>query len=459
MSGFSQFVGAVAGQVASRLIMNKVVDLGQREPGGYKVPPEIPGGVPVERQPAEAEGSRFKIPNWMFFTGYGALLWYAAKATAPVDMPDLGAEPESDLLFPSLKREITSFDIEDVATSDDPVEACLERSGWKLPRIDELRQSIFEKEQVDLFTTPEPLTRSEGELLDAIETCMQKLESQYGSLEAAGVACSVCDGDDPDLGAAEIKETREDWIARHEAPGQWRYMWQRPGEEPKQVSDNKAYHLNLSTAPGRMYLLRAISANAARKLIATGRFTPLERERRKSPKGKDTEPAFYPRQQSLSPEPEQLILLGDGDDLSAVQREMFDPEEQELTLYPGPTAPKHMQAKEGPDTFWFFIAKGFRKANLVTQDQIDSNPDWYFSAEKDKKGKLYQVEADTKVKALKKLHDQLKAAREYTKEYGRKENKFTPWFNPVESGGKGFRILPNIMAHPKTAKDRDLAAA
>lgn len=297
MSGFTQFVGGVAGQVASRLIMNKVATagLGQRQPG-YKLPIQVPEGAQVDRQPGEADKSRFKIPNWMFFTGYGALLWYAAKATAPMETPDLGAvqremfdpeqmeidyyaepepvpdqpelaqlyeyldnlkpgkaanvldacnwilgaenctseqidsiidlvkqegyfylddlrkaykgdeakipahrktrpEPEAELLFPSLKREITSLDVEDVATSDEPVEACLERAGWKLRRVDDLRQSIFEKQQADIFTTPKPLTRSEDELLEAIESCMQRLESQYGSLEAAGVGCSVCDGD------------------------------------------------------------------------------------------------------------------------------------------------------------------------------------------------------------------------------------------------------------------------
>ncbi len=209
MSGFSQFLGAVAGQVATRLILNKVgtQGLGQREPKPYVLPVIIPGGVDVDGQPPEGpvRSGRFTIPNWLFFTGYGALRWYAAKATTPViDLPDLGdPEPEGDMLFPTLKRELTHLDVQDVATSDDPVEACLERAGWKLDRVDALRQGIFDKEQVDIWKTPEPLTRSEGELLQAIETCMQGLEAQYGSLEAAGVGCSVCDGDDPDLGAVQ----------------------------------------------------------------------------------------------------------------------------------------------------------------------------------------------------------------------------------------------------------------
>lgn len=210
MSGFTQFLGAIAGQVASRVILNKVANVGlsqsrepAREPGAYQLPVVIPKGAEFDTLSAGIPSSRYKIPNWLFFTGYGALLWYAANATAPVDIPDLGDPgPEEALLFPGLKRELTQLDVEDISTSDDPVEACLERVGWKLDRIDELRQSIFEKEQVDLFTTPEPLTRSEGELLEAIETCMQRLEIQYGSLEAAGVVCSDC-GNDPDLGVVQ----------------------------------------------------------------------------------------------------------------------------------------------------------------------------------------------------------------------------------------------------------------
>lgn len=207
MSGFTQFIGIIAGQVASRAIINKVngaLSQGRepaREPGAYQRPIIVPKGAEFDTLAAALPSSRYKIPNWLFLTSYGALLWYAAKATA-VDIPDLGDPgPEAEpLLFPGVKRELTQLDVEDISTSDDPVEACLERAGWKLDRIDELRQSIFEKEQVDLFTTPEPLTRSEGELLEAIETCMQKLEIQYGSLEAAGVVCSDCGDDDTDLG-------------------------------------------------------------------------------------------------------------------------------------------------------------------------------------------------------------------------------------------------------------------
>lgn len=205
MSGFTQFLGSVAGQVASNVILKKVLDsrlLGEREPG-YKLPIIVPPGAEVEGSEREGGGpafpGRFKIPFWLFASGYGALLWYAARATAPLEMPDpdLGdPEPQPDLLFPALKRELTHLDVEDLATSDDPVEACLERAGWKLARIDELRESIFDKQQTDIFDEPEPLTRSEEELTDAIENCMQKLETQYGSLEAAGVGCPLCSDDE-----------------------------------------------------------------------------------------------------------------------------------------------------------------------------------------------------------------------------------------------------------------------
>ena len=354
MSALSQFLGNLAGQVAARAIIPRILGatgaVGRMEPGRYPHPEYgpviIPAGAEMDRPDAPAP-PRLQIATWAVFAAYGGLLWYAAKKTAPTpladlpeapEIPDLGDvgvtafEEETPLLFPGLKREL-DLESEDIATSDDPVLACLERAGWKLNRVEKLRESIFEKQQLDMFGKPlEDLTRSEEELLEAINTCLAFLEGKFGSLEAAGVACGECSGDDSDLGATQ----------------------------------------------------------------------------------------------------------------------------EELTLYPGPTAPKHMRAKEGPDTFWFFIAKGHRKANPVTQDQIDANPDWYLSAEKDKKGKLYQVEADTKVKALTKLHDQLKAAREYTKEYGGKENKFTPWFSPVESGGKGYRTIPNVMAHPKTAEQAEI---
>lgn len=213
MSALSQFLGSVAGQVASSVILKKVMAggmFGEKEPG-YQLPIIVPPGAEVEGAEREGVGptfsERFKIPFWAFATGYGALLWYAARATAPLDMPDpdLGdPDPQqTDLLFPALKRELTHLDVEDLATSDDPVEACLERAGWKLPRIDELRESIFDKQQTTLFDEPEPLDRSEEELTEAIEVCMQKLETQYGSLEAAGVGCSLCSDDDPDLGVVQ----------------------------------------------------------------------------------------------------------------------------------------------------------------------------------------------------------------------------------------------------------------
>lgn len=348
MSGFTNFLGSVAGQVATRVILNRVMNpggLGLKDTAqpGYQIPIQIPPGPDVEgseRDPASADLRRFQIPSWAFLVGYGGLLWYAAKATSPVDVPDLGETDldldglgQDDLLFPGLRRELTDLDMEDLATSDDPVEACLERSGWKLNRIDALRQGIFEKEQTDLFSEPEPYTRSEEELLAAIETCMQRLESQYGSLEAAGVGCDLCSGDDPDLGA--------------------------------------------------------------------------------------------------------------------VQREMFDPEEQELTLYPGPTAPKHMQAKEGPLDFWFHVPKGKRKPRYISQDDITTDRYYYLTAEKEDRGKVYMIEANSRFDALRKLEAQLKASKDYAKEYGRKQNKFTPWFQPEGKAREGYRFIPNIMAHPK----------
>ena len=377
MSGFTNFLGSVAGQVATRVILNKVMQgggIGLRDigPPGYELPIQIPPGADVEGAERSPAGTRprFQIPGWFLLAGYGGLLWYAARATSPPDIPETEAETldldslgQTDLLFPGLKRELTHLDADDLATSDDPVEACLERRGWNLQRIDALRQSMFEKEQTDLFSEGEDFTRSEEELLADIETCMQRLESQYGSLEAAGAGCSLCSEDDPDLGAVQ----------------------------------------------------REMFAPEAQEFD----FDPKE-----------------------EPEP----------DLRIAQREMFDPEQGEFILDPGPVAPKRMRAKEGPDTFWFFIPKGKRKPNLIPEEQLEEHRGWYFSAWSDGKGKLYKIEADTKTKARKQLNDQLTAATQYRKRYGNRQNKFSPWFKALDTGHReGYFHIPNIMAHPQSA--------
>lgn len=110
--------------------------------------------------------------------------------------------------------------------------------------------------------------------------------------------------------ALSVGETREEWIARHEAPGSWRHMWKLPGKEPKQVDDEVAYRLHRDySGEGAMYFLRATSANEARRIIESGKIAPLEWEPRKPRKG----------------EPEQLKFLG---------QELFPELRRELVLEP-----------------------------------------------------------------------------------------------------------------------------
>lgn len=77
-------------------------------------------------------------------------------------------------LFPGLRREMV-LEIEDVAKSDDPVTMCLERKGWTLSRIPELRNSIIRKRQPDVMTGKVgKLTRSEKELEAHTDECFRQ---------------------------------------------------------------------------------------------------------------------------------------------------------------------------------------------------------------------------------------------------------------------------------------------
>ena len=214
MSALTRFLGNLAGQVAARAIIPRIVSatgaVGRMEPGRYPHPEYgpiiIPRGAESDpEQPGQVnhvlQGPPFQIATWAVFAAYGGLLWYAARtttATALADLPDqpLGqsfSEAEEEALFPGLKRELQPFEVEDVATSADPVEACLQRRGWKLDRVAKLMESIQKKQALDLFEAQdEELTGGEAELLDDINDCLKRLEKTFGSLEAAGVSCGAC---------------------------------------------------------------------------------------------------------------------------------------------------------------------------------------------------------------------------------------------------------------------------
>lgn len=228
--GLSRFLGSLAGEVVGRVALSRIAEsrqgMGRLDPGRYPHPEYGPviiprGAEPDPEKPGEVRQihgkAPFQIAPWAFLVAYGGLLWYAARTTTAVKDAPLPpafadfeehadeAEPlgtkltEDPYLFPSLKRELQPFEAEDVATSDDPVEACLERRGWKLPRVEALKESIAEKQSLELFSTEEKeLTGGEIQLLEAIEDCLQRIEKEFGSLEAAGIeigcpACSAID--------------------------------------------------------------------------------------------------------------------------------------------------------------------------------------------------------------------------------------------------------------------------
>jgi len=149
--------------------------------------------------PARGPAAQVKLTPWAIYLGLAALAWYAWRASASHLAGD-------DELFPGLRREL-HMEPEDPATSDDPVEVCLERRyGWNLKTMRDLRDSIAAKGTPDMFSEEqEELTGPEAQLLDQIEDCLDRLERQYGSLEDAGLemgmemipcgACSETDGE------------------------------------------------------------------------------------------------------------------------------------------------------------------------------------------------------------------------------------------------------------------------
>lgn len=116
------------------------------------------------------------------------------------EMLDLGKEmsefwePEQPELFKA-KRTL-SLEMEDIAKSDDPIYACMERQGYSQKQMDRFTNSIAKKATVDMFKKePEKLTSSESKFQADIEDCIDKVTKIFGSLEAAGYETKDCDCD------------------------------------------------------------------------------------------------------------------------------------------------------------------------------------------------------------------------------------------------------------------------
>ena len=116
------------------------------------------------------------------------------------EMLDLGKEmsefwePQQPELFKA-KRTL-SLEMEDIAKSDDPIYACMERRGYTQKQMDRFSESIAEKATVDIFEKePEKLTSSENKFQNDIEDCIDKVTKLFGSLQAAGYETQDCDCD------------------------------------------------------------------------------------------------------------------------------------------------------------------------------------------------------------------------------------------------------------------------
>jgi len=88
---------------------------------------------------------------------------------------DLFTEKQQELM-PGLRRELTFKPVVDAATTADPVTSCMERLGWKIPRIEELRESISEKLTIDLITgKTKKLSNAEKEYQRVTQECIDSL--------------------------------------------------------------------------------------------------------------------------------------------------------------------------------------------------------------------------------------------------------------------------------------------
>lgn len=85
--------------------------------------------------------------------------------------------PKQKDLFPELRRELT-LEMEDKAKSDDPLEACLERRGYKKNQINEYQEKIAEKQTPDMFGKQEKLTGKEVMFQETLANCLESMKQR-----------------------------------------------------------------------------------------------------------------------------------------------------------------------------------------------------------------------------------------------------------------------------------------
>jgi len=85
--------------------------------------------------------------------------------------------PRQKELFPGLKRDL-NMEIEDAARSDDPLEACMERRGYKPSKTQVFQEAISAKLTADMFGKQEKLTGAEAMFQEQMQECLDKLKNR-----------------------------------------------------------------------------------------------------------------------------------------------------------------------------------------------------------------------------------------------------------------------------------------
>ena len=85
--------------------------------------------------------------------------------------------PRQKELFPGLKRDL-NMEIEDAARSDDPLEACMERRGYKPSKTQVFQEAISAKLTADMFGKQEKLTGAEAMFQEQMQECLDRLKNK-----------------------------------------------------------------------------------------------------------------------------------------------------------------------------------------------------------------------------------------------------------------------------------------
>lgn len=84
--------------------------------------------------------------------------------------------PRQTEMFPGMRRELVleAEDNADILTVD-PLDVCLERQGWELPKVRKYQQSISAKMTPDMFGKVERLSGKEVMLQETIQQCLERI--------------------------------------------------------------------------------------------------------------------------------------------------------------------------------------------------------------------------------------------------------------------------------------------